>query len=443
MLIPKLPKHLTQLFSHLNQVGIRYVVLRGYLPITQLASEPDIDIFVEPSKGLTLREALATLKWRRVVVACPDSSQHFYEFWDAAARRITKLHIVTEVAFSDHGIWRFSGEGQIWAGATRDSDVSIPLPETAALLLALRLIWDKKHISSRHKMFFKEVLGAMREKKCPGPGMELIRLAEPHILSGNIQGLRDLREHSVASGLLRRGPRSAGQRIKRVFCTLAARVGNRVAARLPLRVAIVGPDGAGKSTLVACLRESIAGLSMGSAYLGHNDHVLGTTRVLHRAITHLYSGQAAFSQPRKVLAALVVLVYRVVWPIEIRKRLRVASRGNRLVLADRYPVLDDMPAAKYPMGRLMEAVVQAYTEACVPMPHIVFVCSGDGQTLWSRKKEHSYELFCAQARHYKRLLDDSRFEAHNLRTDLHLDETSSKLIAELFASPKLQRALHT
>jgi thymidylate kinase len=149
---------------------------------------------------------------------------------------------------------------------------------------------------------------------------------------------------------------------------------DRIVARTPwttaragargLVVAVLGPDGAGKSTLVSGLRHSLA-LTTRSYYLG----VLKTTDVTRRL--------------RRVMPGLM-LVVRLVKFRTICARARRAARRGEVVLFDRYSYDAFLPVTQQGVRGPVSAWL--ILRACPP-PDMTLVLDVPAEVMFARKGE--------------------------------------------------------
>lgn len=137
-----------------------------------------------------------------------------------------------------------------------------------------------------------------------------------------------------------------------------------------LGVAIMGPDGAGKSTLIANLERSFP-LPVRSIYMG------------------LYQGEESRKQSRFTVPGVALLSnlarQQLRWLQGLRHRLRGA-----LVVFDRYTYDSLLPTGR-PISRLGRLRRGLLGHAC-PGPDLVAVLDAPAEVLFARKGEHDLEL---------------------------------------------------
>lgn len=144
-----------------------------------------------------------------------------------------------------------------------------------------------------------------------------------------------------------------------------------------LVVAILGPDGAGKSTLTAAVAESFV-LPVRQFYAG------------------LYpAGRRRFRQPGLATIALLLRL----WRLAIRATWH--RRRGRLVLFDRYAYDARLPLPRS-AGRRTR-LRRAILARSLPTPDLVVVLDAPAEVLLARRDEHPIEVIEAQRRRYAEL----------------------------------------
>ena len=202
-----------------------------------------------------------------------------------------------------------------------------------------------------------------------------------------------------------------------------------------LTVAFIGTDGSGKSTVLECVRDSLA-----HAFRSATNRTIklrpGVLPQLDRVV-HL--GKSTYStedcaRPHRarpsgallsfVRAAWYALDYVVGWPLVIAR----LHRRHSLVLFDRhyYDFLVDPERARIRRG---SGAVRFFARF-LPRPDAVLVFTADPERVLARKQELTPEESVRQLLAYERLAADRGF--HLVRTDGSIEEAVGDVLDALF-----------
>jgi len=443
---------LRRLFDRLNENHVRYVVLRGFVPLARLDEQPDIDIYIDLSAYSTFEETVVELGWQRLIVQYGGARQSFFEYLDEGLLRVIKLHVVHDLIFGGTDKWRFAAQDIITTDPTYYSNVPTPQSWVAALIFALRLIFERESISEKDRNFFLTVYEDFNsyppnrsaiENRFKDGTLSLLDDCRKYIAALDHSKLTELKKFFIDSGCVLPVSLYLTGDIVQYWRRMFSWFSMRVVMRRQFRVAVVGPDGAGKTSIVNCVKRRLKGLAVNDVYLGHKDHVWRFVGNLQKMLTPKNVQCQGKFGVGKIIRVAAAIVYQLLWPVEVRLRLYKASRGTRILLADRYPILDDVQLPL--VGKATTCfrwLITMYTSFIVPTPHIVVVCDGDPEIVYGRKKEHDYDVFVRQRTHYLNLTDSNKFEAFVLRTDRCIDNSCDELISHLFNSTNLRETIY-
>ena len=346
---PHIPVRATRAFEAFDEADLRWSLLRPRESLSR--SEGDIDVLVAPADVDRARRLLVSEDF--VSVDRPGADVHAVDL-DVASGRFVWMHVQSEVHV---------GRAVLTAEELLDQATGAPLPQPAdpwlLWLLLLRGLLEKGGVAVRHRSF---VASAARD--AAGTPTRLAAIAVAHGLDPDrVLRLAADEDWESLDGLARhpappvRGPaRRVAAAVRRVE---ALRRGPGVS------VAVIGPDGAGKSTLVEGLRATMP------------FHV----RVQYMGLTGGRMPRAdALRVPGVVLAARLAII----WMRYLRAALY--RRRGQIVVFDRYTLDGAVPPGKR-VGTLGALSRRIQRHAC-PMPDLVLFLDASGHTMHARKHEY-------------------------------------------------------
>ncbi len=366
----------------LDASDVRWALLRGALG----DDAGDVDVLVHPADRGTAEAVLAAQGFARWP-SWGRATHRFHLAYDVGTDTWVKVDLVTEVAFGPFGELATDAGPAVLARRVPGGDAPALAPDDGFWALLLHCLLDRGTVPPRHRDALAhlaaagEVLGGALldtlDPVLPGDeAAELVRLA----------AAADVSALEAAAGPLRdrwlRADRAAHRRLRR------GRVARRLAAvpvvlgRRGVSVALLGPDGAGKSTLAAALVATPA-LRGRSVYAG------------------LYGAAAprpSLPVPGLRLGARLAHLWRL--------RLRAAAwraRG-RVVVFDRHG-LDAAAAPARPRGGPARRARRRLLAAALPSPDVLVVLDAPAEVLLARKGEHDVPTLEAQRARYRALAD--------------------------------------
>jgi thymidylate kinase len=370
------PEPLTAAFHALDAADLPWCLLRGR---EELGSDADVDLLVSEARWPEVEEALGRARFDRMP-SWGYGTHAFFLRYDRVGDRWVKLDVVTELSFGPAFSLR-SDAGEACLARRRPDDGVWTLDrEDAFWALLLHRLLDKRSLDEPSAARLRALLPHAGDD---GPLARAVAAVAPagwspsRLLQAVGSGELAALEREAAPALARSWSRAerVGVRRRRV-AERRARATARIATawrRPGLGVAVLGPDGAGKSTLVEGLVRSFP-LPARSIYLAP------------------FPRGAANRVP---VLGLGVRLLRL-WRRWLVGRAHVA-RG-RLVLFDRYP-LDARVAPRRPLGpagRLRRWVVGH----AVPSPEVVLVLDVPGPIVHARKGELDPVTLEAERRQY-------------------------------------------
>jgi thymidylate kinase len=336
---------LESLLASLDRHGVRWTLLRPRETVG--LGEGDVDLLVEPGSVARVRAILVEQGF--VLLPMPGEDVHAV-FYDEHAGRFEWIHLQASLRLA----------GAVLPAAAVLEGAGMQAPDDWLLwILLLRALVDKGHLPERHRPHVQ----ALAQRWRGGP-REMVELARRHGLEPRaVVG-------AAAAGDWRQ---LLGQRVKPAPAAPAWAAWPARALRAAingrgpgLTVAVIGPDGAGKTTLVEGLAESIP----------------MPTRILYMGLTGGRLPRAdALRVPGLVLLARLTLLWA---------RYAVAayhrSRG-RIVLFNRYTLNGAVPSG-VPRSRTGRKS-RRFQRRAIPSPDVVLLLDASGETMHARKGEYT------------------------------------------------------
>jgi len=378
---------LANVFAALDEAAVPYCLLRDAHRLEAIAAGGELDVLVDPRHYDAFARVLAAQGCLPLNIRGYAPHRFFIGF-DGERGAWFKFDVVTEVAYgggSDH--LRTDLAEVCLASRRRAAGTWAPAPEVELVTLLLHSVLDKGQFAPHRAERLLALRGAIEDEAAATrllqaywlPGADWPTLAAD-IDRGNWSGLL-ARRRAVARRLAGRTPWAARlRRVRQRAARLTGRLRSFAAPTVP-NVALLGPDGAGKSTLTEGLAQSLP-IPVATIYMG------------------LYPQNA--KKPKRAVPGLGFAGLMVgSWRRYLKGRGQQA-RG-RLVLFDRYPYDALLPARRRlnPLKRLRRALL---ARSC-PAPDVVIILDAPAELLHARKGEHTVEILDQQRQAYRTLRD--------------------------------------
>jgi hypothetical protein len=374
---------LAALFRALDGAGVVWCVLRGEDELALPAG--DVDLLVAEAHVPRLRQAAAELGFAPVP-AWGYGSHAFFVGYDPTRDLWLKLDVVTELAFGPGFALATGAETEVLARRRRVDGAWVPDRDDAFWALLLHRLLDKDGIDPGAAERLAALAPAAR---ADGPlGRVVDRLSPPGRRAADVSAAARRGDWAaltgLGSGLAAAWRRERRGDVRRRAAANAVRLWSgkvlRLSRRRGVRVALVAPDGAGKSTLSRGL-ETAFYFPVRSIHMG----LYQTPRP--RGRRHV-PGIGLAAQLSAQWAGWVRGVYH--------------QRRGRLVLYDRY-VYDALVPTRFHYSRRGRARRWLLAHAC-PAPELVVFLDAPGEVLHARKGEKTVELLESQRRAYRTVL---------------------------------------
>lgn len=332
----------------------------------------DIDLLVAPSDIGRVRRILENLGFVNI---SPDALSVHTQF--LAFHRPTDcwlwLDIVTELSFGRHNSLKTRAEEYCLARCQYQGAVPRFAPDDDFWTLLAHCLLDKGYIADRHRMTLQELL---RHARTDGPlahalgtvcvpGWSLNRILGC-VATGDWAALENMAP-ALAAAALRRHKIAPLQMINLRLLRFIGRLKNLRRNR-GLGVALLGPDGAGKTTLMTGIQQSFM-LPVRPVYMGLTGGLLRYIGWLHIPGV-VFLGRLSVFWGRYLLA-------------------QYHQARGRLVVFDRY-IYDAMVPHPERLNWLRRASRWADGHAC-PGPDLVLVLDAPGAVMYARKGEYNAE----------------------------------------------------
>jgi thymidylate kinase len=363
--------------QELDRADVRWCLLR--VPADLAAPEGDIDLLVAGTDVKYARRALTALGF--VQMPRPGTSLHFLSYHRPTDRWLW-LHVVTTLAFGPYHALRTGAEVGCLTRAVACGPMTVLAPDDAFWALLLHCLLDKGGVAERHRARLRTQAECARTDTplarlvgavCP-PTLTPERLVEC-ARQGDWEALESF-ARALEESWLRRQPIAAREKLAYRAAHLRDSLRTR-SARRGLSVAVLGPDGAGKSTLCAALASSFV-LPVRSMYMG------------------LTGGALRYADRVRIPGVRLLLRLCVHWARYLTARFHQA-RG-RLVVIDRY-VYDAVAPHPQRLGLLRRASRWVDGRSCPP-PDMTVVLDVPGAQMYARKGAYTPEMLEEWRQHF-------------------------------------------
>ena len=373
-------------FKSLEQADIHYLLIRDGDRIEKFLTGGEVDLLVRESQLKQLHSMLVKLNYVRLP-GWGHSPHHFYIAYDDASENWIKLDIVAEINYGKpiQNLRTTLASGCL-ANRRRNGPVFIPSPEDELVMLLLHCVLDKGNFTVSRRQRLQELRPQVTDERYLSTLLVsywLPTVTWPWLAAlidaGNWTALLSQRKAVIARlasrdrlGVIARQVRDRAQR----------RLGSWLTGHRPRAVslALLAPDGAGKSAVAASLRESFY-FPVHVIYMG------------------LYPKKASRSTVERLPGLSFFSRLLRMWGNYLAAHYHLARR--RSVIFDRYPY-DSLLAPRQKKKGIQKIRHWLLTHP-MPAPDLVILLDAPGETLFARKGEHNADFLEQQRQSYLKL----------------------------------------
>jgi len=398
-------------FKQLNDSNINYALLRS---LDSLYHSDDIDLLCEPKHIPQLRTILIELGF--VEIKSPGHKPHiFFILFDFESGKWIKFDIVHQINFGfPYKTYKTQLSKEFLATKLIEKDIYVLSKESEFLLLTMHALLDKNCVESKYneRLLHLYTSSDFKHSMISTYLSQLSISLNPKLLQQPNSETREVlcRQLSITS--------NTPHKIGRFFYTYFRGLLNP-----KLTIALIGPDGVGKSTVISELSNSFP-LGIKSVYMGWSDHEntlkLPTSKWLYRRynktktspITEA-SADNASPQKEQVMASTQKIHWKQ-FPGIVNEIAEQYTRyfyakyykfRGAFVLYDRY-VYDQFifnSTAKEEEIKPQDKILAKFFKHFFPEPNLTILLAGDAELIHQRKNELPAEEIAKRIALYEKI----------------------------------------
>jgi thymidylate kinase len=396
--------------SALAEVGLQPCLMRADGNPATWSNE--LDLIVLPSKVRTTLSVLRDLGWEIKNTGFFDPSRRHLLLWSDG--QFLKIDLYTKIVSA--GLEYIDAKRYL-AGASMQGDVFVPLTENWLLHIVVNTILEKQSLRDEYR---PRIASSLQDQDAVRQTViEAGRLGLAYLFEGDRELGFLFDEDRIAT--LRPGVRKAllkacaANKARLVWRWTMQKIGTKLALRPGFSIAIIGPDGAGKTTFITTLGAMLNrhGIETGSAYFGPWERtVLPSSKALRSlGADPLDIGED--SPARRTTLKLVkahvrrILYYANFLPeMWARYALRVwpSILERHVMLLDRHAVDLEVGYYNQPMSNF--AWLRFLLARLSPRPRMFILLDNDAEVIWNRKKEFSLALIQSSLARYRKVASE-------------------------------------
>jgi thymidylate kinase len=369
-------------FRALDESGVLWCLLRGREALA--APTGDVDLLIHPRDVATARRAVVDAGFSCLRVWA-RGSQNFFLGYNRTTDRWPYIHAMTGLDFGDHYGLRLKGTVGVLARRVFMKGIPMPAADDGFWITLLHALLDKGMIRQKHRLALSALVDRARADGELGCFVDRIAPADARaaILLDRVRS-EDWGAIETAGRAILAGWRRRDRAVRmRAVCNRTALFAQKLSesiTRRGINIALLAPDGAGKSTLARALT--------GALHFPARCFYMG-----------LEGGPFAGGGPSRFPGCGFVRRVAFLWRNYLQARYHQARR--RVVIFDRYPYEALLPA---PVDATrLQRVRRWLLGHALPAPDVVVVLDAPGEVLHARKAEHTPEHLERERHAYREL----------------------------------------
>ena len=299
-----------ELFSALNEAKIQYFLMRDYQSVETVQQSEDVDVVMDENSRNKANSVIISSGWQTPKHNINYYGHQQYYKWDG--EKVIKLDIIYGLYFGN-GLYSIKDQASIFSGVIEFGSARIPKPTDGLLIQICHLIYDKKDISEKNRLFLVYLLSQITDKD------SLLFTCGNCLLSENDENVFDCLGIDLCNKGMVQKHNSFYVEARWLYKKCLAHFVHKKS----VTIAIIGVDGTGKSTSINAINEYY-GDAVATQYMGF--------RLFQTKIAKSWYGR------KKRIPIIGFFVDCIILPYEMWYRyIHALSEGNDIVLFDRYP----------------------------------------------------------------------------------------------------------
>lgn len=415
----------------LAATGARACLLRDEPDKTAWGDE--IDLLILPEDLSTTLHVLKEQGWELLDSGLFEPCRHHLLLW--WNKRFLKIDLYTKV-LSD-GLAYIDAK-RYFANASWKGDYYVPHAGNWLLHIIVNTILEKPCLNEKYRLRVSQAaldMSAMQHAKTQAEELGLSYLFEFDSQFGFL--FDELRIATLKPGVRKALLKHrSSNRARLLWHWTLQKFGKNFALRSGFSIAVIGPDGAGKTTFVATLENALnrVGVKTGRAYMGPWEQLQLPSSRLLRTLGATPLDIAQNSPARTSLTKLIkahlrrILYYANFLPeMWARYFVRVLPGvlERRVMLLDRHAI--DLQIGYYNEAMTNASWLRAILVRLSPTPRLFIFLDNDAELIWRRKTEFPLTLIRGALRKYRKV--SQAYGMTVIRTDALPEQLVDDLIS--------------